>query len=108
MIYVTLPFTQLDVVMLERLLEGEEYRLLVLWWEKNMRGGTNLAVGWRSFHDVYCNYSLITGCGAGSRNIKAAFFFFCFYINHASRLLPVISPPPASPPEAAVAPEGQK
>lgn len=101
-IYAT-AFPQLDVLMLERLLEGEEYRLLVL-WEKNMRGGTSLAVGWRSFHDVYCNYSLITGCGAESQNIKAAFFlfFFCFYINHANRLLPV-SPPPHPAPEAAVA-----
>lgn len=88
-IYVTLLFPQLDPEMLERLLEGEEYHLLLLWWEKNMRGGIPPA-GWRSFHDVYCNYSLITGCGAGSQNMKALFFHI--YINLAGRLLAVISP----------------
>lgn len=70
------------------------------WWipsafvvvgEKIWRGG-NPPAGCRSFHDVYCNYSLITGCGAGSRNIKAARFFPSVYINFASRLLPVIRP----------------
>lgn len=92
-------FAQLDPDVLERLLEGEENRLLLLRREKNMRG-VNPPAGCRSFHDVYCNYSLITACAAGSRNIKAA-----LYTHLASKLLPVMFLPLGLPQSCSCSPK---